>query len=64
MKKKIVILRRKQVEEQTGLKRSTIYDYLKNNTFPKPIKLGGKSAGWIESEIQEWIMEQIKKTRE
>jgi prophage regulatory protein len=34
------------------------------NSFPAPISLGGKRAiGWIESEVQAWIEEQIKLSR-
>jgi prophage regulatory protein len=34
------------------------------NSFPSPISLGGKRAiGWIESEVQAWIEEQIKLSR-
>ena len=58
------ILRRKQVEARTGISRSTIYDYVKAGSFPAPVKLGGpKSVGWIESEINGWLAEQIQKSR-
>lgn len=33
------LLRLKQVEEKTGLKRSQIYLYMKNGSFPRSIKL-------------------------
>ena len=58
---KSVILRRKQVEHRTGLSRSTIYLFIDEGTFPKPINLGSRSVGWIESEIDEWILSRIKK---
>ena len=53
------ILRRKQVEEITGLSRSSIYARAKNGTFPAPISLGGDCVGWIESEITDWLNERI-----
>jgi prophage regulatory protein len=49
------ILRRKEVESRTGLSRSTIYHRIKEGTFPKQIKLGARSVGWLESEIESWI---------
>jgi prophage regulatory protein len=49
------IVRRPQVESQTGLSRSTIYSKMADGTFPKPVKLGENSVGWKESEIQNWI---------
>ena len=48
------VLRREEVERVTGLPRSTIYDYMAAGTFPKPIKLGARSVGWLESEVQAW----------
>ncbi|WP_410677503.1 AlpA family transcriptional regulator [Citrobacter braakii] len=49
------LLRLRQVEEKTGLKRSQIYLYMKNGTFPHSIKIGLASVAWLESEIDEWI---------
>jgi len=54
------ILRLKDVMATTGLARSTVYKFISEGAFPKPIPLGGKSVGWLESEIQEWIAEKIE----
>lgn len=48
------ILRRDQVEQVTGLPRSSIYERMAAGTFPRPIPLGGRSVGWLEAEIIEW----------
>jgi prophage regulatory protein len=57
------IIRRKQVEARVGLSRSTIYEKIKSGSFPSPISLGSKSVGWIDSEIDEWLISQIEKSR-
>lgn len=50
------ILRRKQVEARTGLSRSTIYARMAENSFPRPVNLGGgRAVGWLESEIDYWL---------
>ena len=49
------ILRRPAVETTTGLSRSTIYQHMQAGTFPKPIRLGAKAVGWLESEVVAWI---------
>lgn len=59
----LTILRRKQVETRIGLSRSTIYERIKAGTFPAPISLGAKSVGWIESEIEAWLLTQVEKSR-
>ncbi len=54
------ILRLRNVMEKTGLARSTIYKYIDAGTFPKPIDLGGRSVGWVDSEIDGWIADKIQ----
>jgi prophage regulatory protein len=54
------IIRLKQVMDVTGLARSTIYKYIADGVFPKNISLGGRSVGWLESEIQDWIRAKIE----
>lgn len=52
---KHTILRRKQVEDRTGLSRSTIYLWIQEGLFPKPINLGPRAVGWVEAEIEAWL---------
>lgn len=49
------LLRLPEVEDTTGLKRSTIYQKAKQGLFPKPVKLTERSSAWRESEIQDWV---------
>ena len=62
-KESIEILRRPQVEARTGLSRSTIYQRIKDGTFPRPISLGMRAVGWLDSEITAWLAERIKASR-
>jgi prophage regulatory protein len=32
-------------------------------SFPKQISLGGRVIGWVESEIEEWLSNQIELSR-
>ncbi len=68
----LTILRRLKVEERTGLSRSTIYAKMRPNpkrpgdydpTFPKPVSIGAKAVGWIEEEVEAWLIAQIQKSR-
>ena len=56
------ILRRKEVETVTGLGRSVIYELMADGTFPKsvPLLVNGRSVGWIQSKVQQWISERIE----
>jgi len=53
------IIRLPEVMRTTGLARSTIYQKMAENSFPKPISLGVKSVGWLDTDIQHWIQERI-----
>jgi prophage regulatory protein len=54
------ILRLKDVIEKTGLARATVYKHMAAGTFPKPIPLGGRSVGWVDSEVHSWILSAIQ----
>ena len=49
------ILRRPVVEAKTGLSCSTIYLLISEGKFPAQVKLGKRSVGWYDDEIEEWI---------
>ncbi|WP_319549130.1 AlpA family transcriptional regulator [Desulfogranum marinum] len=57
---RLSILRRKQVEQRTGLSRSSIYLHIKNGLFPKPVSLGPRAVGWLENEINAWLAEKLE----
>ncbi|RLA52375.1 MAG: AlpA family transcriptional regulator [Gammaproteobacteria bacterium] len=57
------ILRLPDVQARTGLSRSTIYLRISDQKFPKSIALGGRAVGWLESEIEFWIEEQVVLSR-
>jgi len=57
------ILRRPQVERRTGLSRSTLYQYIQDGHFPKPLQLGPRAVGWLESEVSEWIAARSRTAR-
>jgi len=48
-------LRRRSVEDRTGLSRSTIYLFVQSGTFPRPVRIGGRAVAWLESDIDAWI---------
>ena len=56
-------LRLPEVQAHTGLSRSTIYVRLDQGRFPRPVSLGSRAVGWIESELDEWIRERIAASR-
>jgi prophage regulatory protein len=49
------ILRLPDVIARVGLSRSSIYLALSRNDFPSQVRLGLRSVGWLESDIDEWV---------
>lgn len=58
------ILRLPTVKSLVGLSRSSIYLKISQGTFPKPISLGERAVGWLESDIQSWIENRIEESRQ
>ncbi|MGD0466463.1 MAG: AlpA family transcriptional regulator [Gammaproteobacteria bacterium] len=57
------ILRLPAVKKCTGLSRSSIYLRIAKGNFPRQISLGTRTVGWIKSEIEAWLSNQIAQSR-
>ncbi|HDH0696902.1 TPA: AlpA family phage regulatory protein [Klebsiella aerogenes] len=59
----VKILRMRAVVVKLGIARSTIYDWLNpkspryDATFPKQRRLGQQSVGWMEAELDQWLLQ-------
>ena len=54
------LLKIKEVIKMTSLSRATIYKYIADDSFPKPVSLGSKAVAWLADEVESWIMEKIE----
>ena len=57
------ILRLPGVIARTGLSRSSIYSWIADGRFPKPVSLGPRAVGWVVTEIEQWIRQRIEDSR-
>jgi prophage regulatory protein len=57
------VLRLPQVCEVTGLRRSMIYQLEAEQRFPRRIKIGVRAVGWIQGEVQQWVIQRIERSR-
>jgi prophage regulatory protein len=55
------VLRMKQLPDVLGVSKSAIYTWIREDKFPKPIKLNGVSA-WDTNDIDNWIAEKKEQT--
>ena len=49
------LLRRRNVEEITGLSRSSIYRLMQEGEFPRPVRVGPTAVRWRETDITAWL---------
>ena len=57
------ILRLPDVIERVGFSRSSIYAFVDNGSFPKPVQIGIRAVGWLDSDVDDWISDRIEKSR-
>lgn len=51
------IIRAKEVQDLTGLSRTTLWRFENKGEFPRRVSLGASNVGWKLSEVQRWISE-------
>lgn len=50
-------LKIKDVVEKVSLGQSTIYKMVSLGTFPRPFQIAPNRVAWVESEIDDWLIE-------
>lgn len=53
------LIRRKDVQAQTGLARSTLYKLMASGDFPAPVRITAKAVAWTRSDVDSWIAGRI-----
>lgn len=54
------VMRIQEVIELTGTSRSTVYRWVGEGKFVKPIKLSATSIGFLASEVEAWLDSKIQ----
>lgn len=49
------VMRKKEVLAVVGLSDVSVWRQERAGTFPKRLRLGGNSVGWLKSEIDGWL---------
>ena len=68
--KPVRVLRLKDMLFKLNIARSTLYDWMSERsprhdpTLPKRVKIGLNSVGWLESEVDDWILSRFDVTPE
>ena len=56
-------LRLPAVEELTGFRKSTIYEWMRTGRFPKPARLGARMVAWPETAVLQWVQDRIAESQ-
>ena len=49
------MLRRREVQARTCLSKTTLYRFISESRFPRPVPLGIRARGWPEDEVDTWL---------
>lgn len=69
-KPRLNVIRLPKLTIKLDISKSSIYSWLDpkspnyDPTFPTPILIGVKAVGWLESEVDDWLIERIKACRD
>jgi prophage regulatory protein len=61
------VLRVKDVTQKIGISRSTLYDWMNpkspryDATFPKHFKIGRHCIGWLEHQLDAWVIQKASR---
>lgn len=55
----VIFVRLPEVKAVTGRSKSSLYDLIRANNFPAPVRLGPRTVAWVKSEIKQWAAERV-----
>jgi prophage regulatory protein len=59
----VQFLRLPEVKAITGLGKTSIYELIRDKSFPAPVRLGPRAVAWVRSEVRQWALERVHTSR-
>lgn len=59
----VEFLRLPDVKAITGLGKTSIYELIRDKSFPAPVRLGPRAVAWVKSEVRQWALERVHASR-
>jgi prophage regulatory protein len=58
----VAIVRHKEVCQRLQISSAKLFDMVAKGLFPKPFQIipNGRAIGWLESDVQNWILNRSK----
>ena len=54
------IMRKPEIRYITGLSDITVWRMERDGKFPKRVRLGGNSCGWLAGEVNTWLAQRVE----
>lgn len=54
------VLKLAELQAYIRIGKTKIYELIAEGSFPKPLKIGGKSSRWLRPEIDQWLDKKAK----
>ena len=56
------IVRPSEARNRLGVSRAKLADMVAQGQFPKPFTIvpGGRAVGWLEADVDKWILERVR----
>ena len=51
------VYRMRELTKLLKISKETLYLWMRKNKFPKPLKLGARTAVWLKEDIEKWLKE-------
>lgn len=59
----VVFMRLPEVKAVTGLSKTSIYELIRERSFPPPVRLGPRAVAWVKSEVKQWALDRVQASR-
>lgn len=59
----VSFLRLSEVKAFTRLSKTSIYELVREKSFPAPVRLGPRAVAWVRSEVRQWALERVRASR-
>ena len=59
----VSFLRLPEVKAFTRLSKTSIYELIREKSFPAPVRLGPRAVAWVRSEVRQWALERVRASR-
>ena len=53
------LLTQREVTDRYRIPKSSIYEMIQNEGFPRPVKLSARRSVWIESQVEDWFNQRV-----